>query len=49
MADSITEHETTTQNSDYILYAKLDSAKVLYNLVKSVNFKEVNAKCFFLK
>ena len=25
----------------YLLYAKLDNAKVLYNLAKSVNFKEV--------
>lgn len=25
----------------YLFYAKLDNAKVLYNLVKAVNFKEV--------
>ena len=28
--------------NDYLLQAKLDNAKVLYNLAKSVNFKEVN-------
>lgn len=27
--------------SKYLVYAKLDNAKVLYNLAKSVNFKEV--------
>ncbi len=25
----------------FLMYAKLDNAKVLYNLAKSVNFKEV--------
>jgi hypothetical protein len=25
----------------YLVYAKLDNAKVLYNLAKAVNFKEV--------
>ena len=25
----------------YLIYAKLDNAKTLYNLAKSVNFKEV--------
>jgi hypothetical protein len=40
MADTITHHPT--QTTDFILYAKLDSAKVLYNLVKSVNFKDVS-------
>lgn len=33
--------ETATQNSNYVFYAKLDNAKVLYNLAKAVNFKEV--------
>ena len=28
-------------SSKYLVYAKLDNAKVLYNLAKSVNFKEV--------
>ncbi len=42
MVDTIAEHDATTQSDDYALYAKLDSAKVLFNLVKSVNFKEVN-------
>ena len=32
-----------SQEADrYILYAKLDSAKVLYNLTKAVNFKDVS-------
>lgn len=26
----------------YMLFAKLDNAKILFNLAKSVNFKEVN-------
>lgn len=25
----------------YLLYAKLDNAKILFNLAKAVNFKEV--------
>jgi hypothetical protein len=25
----------------YLLFAKLDNAKILYNLVKAVNFKDV--------
>ena len=28
----------------YLLYAKLDNAKILYNLAKSVNFKEVTIR-----
>ena len=30
----------------YLLYAKLDNAKVLYNLVKTVSFKDVCEFCF---
>lgn len=26
----------------YLLFAKLDNARILYNLAKAVNFKEVN-------
>jgi hypothetical protein len=33
--------DTATKNSNYLFYAKLDNAKVLYNLAKAVNFKEV--------
>lgn len=38
-------NETLAMRSDeakkYLLYAKLDNAKILYNLAKTVNFKEV--------
>ena len=27
----------------YVLFAKLDNAKILYNLAKAVNFKEVTS------
>ena len=31
------------ESSKYLVYAKLDNAKVLFNLAKSVNFKEVSS------
>lgn len=30
----------------YLVYAKLDNAKVLHQLVKAVSFKDVNNLCF---
>jgi hypothetical protein len=32
----------------YVLFAKLDNAKILYNLAKSVNFKEVLISFHFI-
>lgn len=41
-------HTLAVQRSDeadkYLLYAKLDNAKILHNLAKAVNFKEVTLK-----
>ena len=34
--------QTQPINKDFLLQAKLDNAKILYNLAKSVNFKEVS-------
>lgn len=31
----------SNEGEKYLLFAKLDNAKILYNLAKSVNFKEV--------
>lgn len=33
------------ESEKYLFYAKLDNAKVLHNLVKSVNFKDVAVFC----
>ena len=41
MSKPATQTEALTQTGNYLLYAKLDSAKILYNLAKAVNFKEV--------
>ncbi len=37
----------TQPTNDCLLQAKLDNAKILYNLAKSVNFKEVGMFCLF--
>jgi hypothetical protein len=35
-------NHTDDEIDKFMLYAKLDNAKILYNLVKAVNFKEVS-------
>jgi cell cycle checkpoint protein len=36
---------TSDESEKYLFYAKLDNAKVLHNLVKAVNFKDVAVFC----
>lgn len=35
----------SNEGEKYVLFARLDNAKILYSLAKSVNFKEVFTLC----
>lgn len=41
MTQTADEANKSQTSSNYILQAKIDNAKILYNLAKAVNFKEV--------